>query len=132
MVATWRLVNKRVSAHRDPIRYQFHIQRLGRAINAILKEDRRRRTEEEDNEVDRLLGEDPPFHWEACHRMKGWYLAVVDRTPLPDWVTLERITAERVNLYRHIPHPGENTPISIDILPVEDSVTTEDKIEWEV
>ena len=37
---------------------------------------------------------------------------------------------KRVALYHHIPPPGENTPISVDTLLVEDSVPTEDKIEW--
>ena len=42
--ATWRIVDERVSARRDPARDQAHIQRLVRAINVSLKEDRRRQT----------------------------------------------------------------------------------------
>ena len=44
--ATWRLVNDRVSARRYPARDQALIWRLGRAINIILKGERRRSTEE--------------------------------------------------------------------------------------
>ena len=64
--------------------------------------------------------------------MKGWYREAVNRMPPPAWVTLERITAERLELYRHVTPPGENIPISVDPFQVEDSVPTEDKIEWTV
>ena len=56
MASTWKLVNDRVSAHRDLERDQAHIWRLGRAINASLKEDKLRRTEESFKEVERFLG----------------------------------------------------------------------------
>ena len=67
MAERWWLIDKKVSARQDPERYQVHIRRLGRAINAILKEDRCRRIEEDDEEVERLLGEDPPLHRETWH-----------------------------------------------------------------
>ena len=50
-------------------------------------------------EVETLLGEDPPNPEEAWRRLKGWYKAAVNRAPPPAQATLERITAERVNLY---------------------------------
>ena len=56
--------------------------------------------------------------------MKGWYQAAFDFAPPPARVTLERITAEQVDLYRHIPPPGENIPVSVDPLPVEELVPT--------
>ena len=61
--------------------------------------------------------------------MKGWYKVAVDRAPTPDRVTLERIMAERVDLYRHILPLGENTPVSVHPFHVDDSVPTDDKIE---
>ena len=106
LAATWRIVNKRVSAHQYPVRDQALIWRLGRAINASLRETRRRQMEEADEEVERLLGKDPPLHQEACQRMKGWYRNAVDRTPPPAQVTLERITVEQVDLYHRILPPG--------------------------
>ena len=36
--------------------------------------------------------------------------------------------AERVNLYSHVPSPGENIPVTVRPVPVDDSVPTEDKI----
>ena len=49
--ATWRLVNERVSALRDPAKDQALIWRLGRAIVVILKGNRRLQAEEEGKEV---------------------------------------------------------------------------------
>ena len=40
--------------------------------------------------------------------------------------------AERVELYSYVPPPGANIPISVEPFPVDDSVPTEDKIEWAV
>ena len=69
---TWKLVDERVSARRGP-RVQARLRRLGRAIKASLKGDRRRRVEEAEKAVEALLGEDPPNAKEAWRRMKGWY-----------------------------------------------------------
>ena len=80
--------------------------------------------EEEGKKVETLLGSDPPLHRESWHLLKGWYWAVVDRAPLPARVTLNRITADRVDLYRYVPPPGANIPIYVDPLPVYDLVPT--------
>ena len=56
LAAMWRLADERVSAHRDPAKYQAHIWRLGCAINVNLKEDRHSFTEEAGEELERLLG----------------------------------------------------------------------------
>ena len=53
--ATWIFVNEGVSARRDPARDQSLIQTLGRAITAILKGYRRRRTEEVGEDVEKIL-----------------------------------------------------------------------------
>ena len=126
--ATWRLVNERVSALQDPAKDQSLIQRLGRAISEILKGYRRRQAEEAGAGVEALLGSDPPLRQEACHIIKGWYRAEVDRAPPPDRFTLEQITAERVDIYSYVPSPGVNTSISVEPFPVDDSVPTEDNI----
>ena len=102
----WRIVNERVSVHSDPVRDQTLIWRLGRAINTSLKGYQRVSTEEAGKEVKRLIELNLPLHWEAWHWMKGWYWSADDRAPPPAWVTLKRITAERVDHYRYIPPPG--------------------------
>ena len=91
--ATWRLVDEIVSARRYLERYQALIRRLIRAIQASLMTDRRRRAEEVGEEVEALLGLDPPLHREAWHHIKGWYKAAVDHASPPAQAALERITA---------------------------------------
>ena len=107
---------------------QARLRRLGRAIQASLKEARRRRVEEAGKAVEALLGEDPPNAKEAWRRMKGWYQAAAKRGPPPARATLERITAERTDLYSHIPSPGENIPVTVEPAEIDDLVPTEDEI----
>ena len=130
--ATCRIVDRRVSARWEPARYQALILRLGRAINAILKGDWRQSTEEASEEFERLLGTDPPLYQEAWNKMKGWYWAAVDRVSPPSRVTLKRITADQVELYNYVLTLGANITISVEPLPVDDSVPTEDRIKWVV
>ena len=82
--ATWRLVDERVSARRDPAKDQALIRSLGRAMKASLATDRRRHAEKAGAEVEALVGgENPPLIQESWHRIKGWYKAAVDRAPPP-------------------------------------------------
>ena len=97
--STSRLVDKRVSARQDIAKDQALIRRLGRAIKASLRGDRKRRAEKAGAEVETLMMSDRPLHQEAWPRIKGWYKAAVDRAPPPARFTLERITAGRVELY---------------------------------
>ena len=90
---TWRLVDERVTMRRKP-RARKGMLRLGRAIQASLRGDRRRRVEETGTAVETLLQEDPPNAREAWRRMKGWYKAAVNRGLPPARATLKRITAE--------------------------------------
>ena len=60
--------------------------------------------------------------------MKGWYKSAVNRSPPPARAMLERITAERVDLYSYIPSPGENIPVTVTLADVDDSVPMEDDI----
>ena len=71
------------------------------------------------------MGEDPPLIQEAWYRIQGWYKAAVDRAPPPARVTLERITAERVALYSHVPPLGDNTTVELEPFEVEDAVLEE-------
>ena len=61
---TWRIVDERVSA-RKKTRDQTQIRRLSRAIAASLKGDKRRRVETAGEEVEALLGAEPPMSREA-------------------------------------------------------------------
>ena len=107
----------------------MRFRRLGHAIWAILQEDRKRRVEAAGQEVETLLGEDPPKPKEEWIRLKGWYKAAVNRAPPPARATLERIMAERVDLYSYVSSPGENIPVTVTLEEVDDSVPIEDEIE---
>ena len=85
--------------------------------------------EEAGTAVETLLKEDPPNAREAWRWMKGWYKAAANRGPPPARATLERITTEQTELYRRVPPPGENIPVTVDPTHIDDSVPTEDEIE---
>ena len=90
------------------------LQRLGRAFRASLKGDRKWRVEDAGKDVEELLVGYPPNAKESWRRMKGWYKAAVNRAPLPAQSTLERITAEQVELYSQVPSPGDNIPVTVN------------------
>ena len=79
--------------------------------------------------VETQLEEDPSNAKEAWRRLKGWYKAGVNRAPPSARVTLKRIMAERVDLYSYVSSPGENIPVTVAPVEVDDLVPTEDEIE---
>ena len=85
------------------------MRRLVRAIQASLKGDRRRQVEEAGSAVESLLKEDPPNAKEAWRGMKGWYQAAAKINPPPAQATLERIMAERTELYSRVPSQGRTS-----------------------
>ena len=66
---TWRLTDERAYAQRGT-GVRMRIRRLGRAIRASLQGDRKRRVETAGQDVETLLGEDPPNPKEAWRRLK--------------------------------------------------------------
>ena len=82
--------------------------------------------------VETLLGEDPSNAKEAWRSIKGWYKAAFNRAPPLARATLKRITAELVNFYRYVPSLGENIPVTVAPVEVDDSVPMEDEIEGAV
>ena len=97
-----------------------------------MKADWKPQAETAGGKIEELLTSEFPFHKESGHQMKGWYKIMAGRTLLPAQLTIERITAERVELHHHIPTPGENIPVSVDPFPLDELVPMEDDIEWAV
>ena len=58
---TLRLINERVSAHRDQQYGQAFTRRLGKEVKKSLTEDRRRRADEAGAEVEALVKAGPPL-----------------------------------------------------------------------
>ena len=79
-------------------------------------------------EVETLLGEDPQNPKEAWRRKNRWYKAAVNCAPPPSRATLEQIMAEGVELYSHVPPPGDNIPVTVTPSDIDDLVPTEDDI----
>ena len=50
------------------------------------------------------------------------------RLPAPSRLTINRITASRVTIYRHIPPPGRTIPVEVTPFPIKDSITEEAKV----
>ena len=109
----------------------MRIRRLGRDIRASLQGDRKWSVETAGYDVETLLGGDPPNPKEAWIRLKGWYKAAVNRAQPPAQATLERITAERVDLYSYVPSPGGNIPVTVTLEEFNNSVPMEDEIKDE-
>ena len=84
--------------------------------------------EDAGKDVEALLVGDSPNAKEAWRRMKGWYKAAVNRAPPPTRAMLERIMAERIELYSHVPPPGDNILVTVTPSEIDDSVPTEDEI----
>ena len=79
-------------------------------------------------EAETLLTGDPSLPHGNWRRIQRWYQEAMDHAPTPAWVTLKRITAEREELYRAVPPPGETIPISVLPSPIDDSVPKEEYI----
>ena len=47
-------------------------------------------------------------------------------------VTIKHMTAERVDLYRHVSFMGWTTPVYVTPFPVEESVTNDKDITWKI
>ena len=64
----------------------------------------------------------------AYRRKKFWYKYAVNCFPMPDWVTIKRISTERFTLYQKVTHPGEKILVMVYLLEVDDSVPEEVEI----
>ena len=54
--------------------------------------------------------------------MQGCYIDAADRPPAPVRISLETLTAERVELYSHALPPGQSITIEVDLFPVYDNI----------
>ena len=106
---TWSLIGNRIESRQQ--KDQWSSWALGRSIKAGLQGGRRRQADELGSAVESLLTSDPSLILESWIRMRGWYKAAVDRPPPPDRVALDTMTAEREELYRNDPPPGEPIPV---------------------
>jgi hypothetical protein len=62
-----------------------------------------------------------------CH-LKGWYCEAGKAASRPCFMTMERQTEEREELYRKVPPPGDPIPINVEPFDINDNVSTDGKI----
>jgi hypothetical protein len=97
---SWKLIDTRLALRREAGHDQAAIRRLTRRIQASLKADRKSRVEKAGANVEALLQKEPSDLQGAWNALKGWYRVAGDRAPPPSRDTLEKVTAEREDLYR--------------------------------
>ena len=73
-----------------------------------------------------------PLIREAWIYMWLWYKYAVNRPPPTSRVTINHMIEDRVELYRHVPSPGQSIPVGITPFPVDNSVLDDKEIAWEV
>ena len=56
----------------------------------------------------------------------------MDRPPPPARVAIATMTAERVELYRHVPPLGQPIPVGVQPFLVDDSILEDEEIAWAV
>ena len=92
---------------------------LGRKIVSGLKGDRRQQAANVAGNIEGLLASRETK--EAWQCLKGWYKATTDTAPAASQLSLAAQTAERVDLYRKVPPPGDPLLIHVDKADIPDS-----------
>ena len=129
---TWSLIGTRTAACRQGD--QRNARDLVRAIRTALQGYRHRQAAEAVSAVEYLLTSDTLLIREAWIRIRGWYTVIVDRPPPPARVALTTMTAEREELYRHVPSLGEPIPMGDPPFPflVDHLITDDEELAWAV
>ena len=93
----WAAIDTRVTVSQEGD--QQTVRELIQQIHEGLSKDRKRRVEEAGRTIDSLLASDPPLVREAWVRMEGWQRYTSNRPQPPARISLDTLTAERVELY---------------------------------
>ena len=80
-------------------------------------------------DIYKLLNLDSPLVKEEWHGIKGWYKEANGHAIMYACIKIKRIMADWVALYKRLPTPGENTPVSVYPFAVDDSILEEEDIE---
>ena len=128
---SWDLIDKKAALRKISRRGRLSGRRrarLGCKIGKSLRRDWRQRTEDAAAEVEGHL--DKGEIKEAWRSLKFWYREVEGRAPRPSLQTMEKQTAERVELYAKVPRADLRAPLPINVEPfsISDAVPSE----WEI
>ena len=72
--------------------------------------------------MESLPASDLPLIKEVWIRMWEWYNDSIEHHSPPARVSIDHMTAERMDLYWDVPFPGHPVPVGLHPLPVKDSV----------
>ena len=123
---TWALVDRRAALRHNGSLTQNEARSLGRQIGSSFAEDRKKRAKDAADEIAlHLAGQDLQEGWNVAKR---WYRAASDVAPKPCYESMEKQTAERVELYGKVEPPGDSIPINVDPYNVEDEVPKDPEI----
>jgi hypothetical protein len=118
--ATWTLIDNRAMARKRGMLTQQSTRRWGRQIKASLNSDRIKRAANVATDIEaHLAAGDLKEAWRC---LKGWYTAASDRLPKPCHASMDKQTAEIVELYRKVPPPGDPIPINVEPFDLDDSI----------
>ena len=126
---TWELIDRRATLRQQGKLSKRMSRLLGRRIASGLKGDRRQRAADMAGNIKGLLagGETK----EAWRCLKGWYKAASDAAPAASQLSLAAQTAERVDLYRKVPPPGDPLLIHVDKADIPDGPPSDGEL-WDV
>jgi exonuclease III len=132
---TLQAIDARCSLRRNPHHNRAEARRLTRFVNASVKEDRKRRTEEAGNAISQLLDEAAPLDRQqnakaAYAILQRWYKHHGDRPPKPSRQDLQTVTTEFADLYtKEDPSPpGAEIPTLVAPFAIDDSVPSAEEI----
>ena len=128
---SWDLIDQKAALRKTSRRGRLsggRRARLGCRIGKSLRRDWRKRTEDAAAEVEGHLAKGEIK--EAWRLLKYWYREVEGRAPRPSLQTMEKQTAERVELYTKVPREELRAPLPINVepFPISDAVPSE----WEI
>jgi exonuclease III len=134
---TLQAVDARCSLRRNPHHDRTEARRLSRVVNASIKADRKRRTEEAGNAISALLDDDAPLDKQqnakaAYAILRKWYKHHGDRPPKPSRQDLQTVTTEFAALYTKEPTPGDEIPTIVAPFNIDDSIPSKEEIEQAV
>jgi hypothetical protein len=124
--ATWQLIEHRSMLRRTGPICQVGGRHLSRRIHASLAQDRVDRVANVGSTIEaELAGGNVQ---EAFRHLKGWYRTATDTQAKPCYLTMERQTSERVDLYLRRQSPGAPLPILMDPVEICDNQPNDSKI----
>ena len=124
--ATWQLIKRRTSLRRAGQLRRHEASAMQREVQQCLRVDRDARTKKVGENIStELAGGNVQ---EAFRHLKGWYRFTTDTQARPCFQTMDRQTAERIDLYRRRNSPRLPIHVGENLFDVRDDTPTNGEI----